>query len=308
MCEEKIKIIELCLEDKMSNIIKGREVREGKTKIIFEVVCPNLVLVCNKDDMTTGDGKGHHKVVENKGKLSTTFTCNAFELLKKHGLPVSFIRRVNDNAFLSENLEMIRFELVVRNVATGSYLLRHPEIAEGAVFEDLVFEIYLKDNERHDPLMIFDEENKCWNLFDAKKPLSEGLIETVPMEKFVFAGQVISEGIINKLKMIAKKAFKILSDALSEQNALLVDFKIECGFNFKLLIKIGDVIDLDSCRVWLYGKKENQIDKQILRDLKIVKPEDLEKIEEKYSWGAEMSKKFLLLEKKPKIFILRSED
>ena len=102
-----------------------------------------------------GDGE-QRDVIEGKAVSATTTTCNTFRLLAAHGVPTHFVDQVDPVTFRARRVEMIPLELVARRIATGSFLDRHPDVAEGTVLADLVFEVFEKDDASHDPLLAFD--------------------------------------------------------------------------------------------------------------------------------------------------------
>ncbi len=65
---------------------------------------------------------------------------------------------------------MIPIELVARRIATGSYLKRNPDVQEGTIFNELVIEFFLKNDDLHDPLMVWSEKNLSWDLYYPKEP------------------------------------------------------------------------------------------------------------------------------------------
>lgn len=132
----------------------ARVVAEGKTKIV-EDAGNGEVFVRSKDNITAGDGV-KHDVLHGKAAASTRTTSNLFRLLERNGIPTHFVDRVDDVAFRAREVRMIPLELVARRYVTGSFRDRFPELADGAVLEELVFEIFEKDDASHDPLLEFD--------------------------------------------------------------------------------------------------------------------------------------------------------
>lgn len=263
-----------------------KKLKEGKTKIIWEI-SETEVLIENKPVLTAGNGL-KRDVLEDKDIFATTTTCNCFRLLNKKGIPTHFIEQVDERRFKAYKVQMIPIELVARRIATGSYLKRYPRVKEGTVFKEVIVEFFLKDDARHDPLMIWNEKKSCFELYDAKKPLTEGYLEDLSPD-YPLVPKTSEE--VQYLTELTKKVFLILEEAWAKQNVTLVDLKIECG-NVAGQIVIADVIDNDSWRIWPGGIKAQMKDKQVYRDLAKMTPKAREILRENYAWVAEATKKF----------------
>ena len=121
----------------MSNINAGQLVAEGKTKKILATDTPGLVVIESKDDLTAGDG-AKHDIIRGKASLSNRTTSNVFRLLRACGLPVAFIKEVDNTKFFAEQCDMIPYEVVVRREAHGSFLKRYPWLPKGHIFSRLL--------------------------------------------------------------------------------------------------------------------------------------------------------------------------
>ncbi len=285
----------------MNQTRQGEKIAEGKTKIIWpDAGNDNEVLVESKDDITAGDGI-KRDIIQDKGIFSTATISNCFRLLNAAGIPTHFIERVGKRTFRARRVEMIPIELVARRIATGSYLKRNPETEEGAVFEELKIEFFLKDDARHDPLMVWNEKELLFSLFDAKKPLSADSIGTLWIEELLPLGTIEEKKeaewwkrTVPELIELIRKVFLLLEQAWANQDVALVDLKIEAGIDMesgKLLL--ADVIDNDSWRIWPEGDKAQMMDKQVYRDLGEATAEAMSAIERKYAWVAKATAKFL---------------
>lgn len=123
-------------------MVEGQLLAEGKTKQIRRAgTC--VVEIYSKDDLTAGNGK-KHDMLEGKGILATETTCHAFELLRRYGVRVAYIRRTGPRTFEARECEMVKLEVVVRREAEGSYLKRHLNAKKGDRFKIPVVEYYLK--------------------------------------------------------------------------------------------------------------------------------------------------------------------
>ena len=261
----------------------ARVVAEGKTKIV-EDAGNGEVLVRSKDDITAGDG-AKHDVLDGKAAASTRTTANVFRLLERKGVPTHFVGGVDDVTFRARDVEMIPLELVARRYATGSFRDRFPDLADGAILDELVFEIFEKDDAHHDPLLDFDFEA---GLLRRHVPNDKAAAAIGPDVK---AGDLISEEplrdsryadmspeLIARLRNLTTSAFEAIEDAWRQQGGVYIDFKIECGFDRETGdLLVADVIDSDSGRL-RFG--EVDMSKQSYRDGTATLPEIKKKFDE----------------------------
>lgn len=271
----------------------GRIIVEGKTKIIEEDV-GGKVRVVSKPVFSKGDGKVR-LTLEGKDRWANRTTCNVFKLLAKQNIPSAFWEQIDEVSFSAYEADMVPIEVVVRFIAFGSRLKRHPEEKEGTFYEWPVVEFFYKDDEEGDPFLIFDLISRKWLMLDAKKPPKEGFIREMPQIK-TKKGRIIDHETIIEMVDIAEKVSFILRDEWEKLKVLLVDLKMEFGFIFKhgkIILVLADVLDNDSWRIWLMGDKIQMKDKEVFRLLKEVTPEDRNKLKENYQWVAEATEKFL---------------
>jgi RNA polymerase sigma factor (sigma-70 family) len=242
---------------------------EGKTKIITDAG-DGTVLVRSKDDITAGDG-AKRDVIEGKGASSTTTTCNIFELLNNNGVPTHFVERLDAVTFRARKVEMIPLELVARRIATGSFLDRNADIADGTVFADVVFEVFEKDDASHDPLLDFDFAHDVLRRFvpNTKAALELGdvragdLLSEETLSRSSRYARVTSE-LLEQLRDLTVRTFEIVEQAWASLGGTYFDFKIECGFDHETgALLVADVIDSDSGRL-RFGDKD--MSKQAYRD------------------------------------------
>lgn len=270
----------------------ARVVAEGKTKIV-EDAGNGEVFLRSKDDITAGDGT-RHDLLEGKAAASTRTTSNIFRLLERAGIPTHFVDGVDDVTFRARDLEMIPLELVARRYATGSFRDRFPDLAEGAVLDDLVFEIFEKDDAHHDPLLEFDFEAGQLRRHVANGAAAEAigpdvkagdLLAEEPLGESRYAD--VSPELIARLRSLTASAFEVIEDAWKQQGGVYIDVKIECGFDRETGdLLVADVIDSDSGRL-RFG--EVDMSKQSYRDGTATLPE----IKKKYDEVAALTDRFV---------------
>ena len=242
-----------------------KKIAEGKTKEIWRVE-PGIVKIISKPVITAGDGAKRDPMA-NKDEWANNTTSNVFELLNRYGISTHFMSRAGKNGFLARECEMIPVEVVVRRIATGSYLERHPEVEDGTVLDELVVEFFYKDDELHDPIIVINPMNpEWWQLYDAHKPLDIRNIK--PEENPSYIDTMACYFTLEEAEYIeeqAKRVFLILEKAWKELGITLWDLKIEFGRRKDSgEIVVADVIDNDSWRI--RTRDGQQLDKQVYRE------------------------------------------
>ncbi len=200
---------------------QGDLLYEGKAKEVFATDHPEEFLVHFKNDVTAFNSKKHARM-ELKGSLNCQISALIFKLLENKGVPTHFLGLQNDSWMRVQKVDIIPLEIVVRNIATGS-LCKETPIKPGTVLPCSLIDFYYKDDNLDDPL-----------LTDARLDLLDLVSPSQRME----------------MKNIALRVNRCLKGFFAEIDLLLVDFKIEMGFNTKGDLLVADEISPDSCRIW----------------------------------------------------------
>lgn len=273
----------------------GKELASGKTKTIFGA--RHLVIVSSKNIISSGDGENIQQMT-GKAAIATETTVNCFKLLHAEGIPNHFVAQIDETAFLAKMVEMVPIEIVIRRIATGSYLKRSPNTPEGTRFNEPVIEFFWKDDANHDPLMTWDPRLCEFILHNPKLPVSqETVVGKVTACQIWNPKRSINSEFVEELEKSGLSVFLALEASWAKLGVSLVDLKIECGFTTVLNEKgeqesklvVADVIDNDSWRIWPNGQKSQMLDKQLFRDTKTVTTELLKN----YEWVAEATKEFV---------------
>lgn len=274
---------------------------EGKTKIIWGTPGNHLrVQIESKDDITAGDG-AKHDILPGKAIAATTTTCNVFRLIQSADVvPTHYIGQENETTFSATKAMMIPIEVVVRRRAAGSYLKRNPDAVQGTILPRLEIEFFYKDDAAHDPLMLWKPATDEFLLFDAKLPttpeseigrLSRKEVDPAPQTHIYLRPNEIA-----MMRIAAASVFELLERHWLKQDMILVDLKVEFGFDYTGRLMLADVIDNDSWRLWHYGTPDGQLDKQVYRDLSdddpAVKEAAMTQIRQNYELVAKMTEAF----------------
>ncbi len=199
---------------------KRKKLYEGKAKIIYSTDSENLVIQYFKDDTTAFDG-AKKEVLKDKGIINCSISTIIFEYLEKHGVKTHFVERLSPREMLVKKCEIIPVEVVIRNVAAGSFSKRYG-IKEGTPLKEPLVEYFYKSDELHDPMV-------C------------------PNHVYMFGWATREElGFMTKTALEINELLKKFFDEIGIQ---LVDFKLEFGkHNGEILL--ADEITPDACRLW----------------------------------------------------------
>ncbi|MFH0764955.1 MAG: phosphoribosylaminoimidazolesuccinocarboxamide synthase [Calditrichota bacterium] len=207
---------------------------EGKAKKLYATDDANLLIQEFKDDATAFDGTKKSRIV-GKGEMNCSISAILFDYLESYHLPTHFVKRIAPREMIVKKVEIIPIEAVMRNIATGSLIRRLP-FEEGKALEYPIFELYLKNDALHDPLI---------------------------NEYHAYALNLCKPEEIRAMFRFTAKVNAILRAFLERRGLLLVDFKLEFGrYHGELLL--ADEISPDTCRLW-DRKTHKKLDKDRFR-------------------------------------------
>ncbi len=207
---------------------------EGKAKRVYSTEDPQFCLIEFKDDATAFNG-AKRGVIEDKGAVNSRVSAVLFRLLEDKGIPTHFVELTGQREMLVKKLDIIKVEVVVRNIAAGS-LAKRLGLAEGTVLPIPVLEHYYKSDELGDPMI---------------------------NEYHIRALNLASEEQLREMEKMALAANGILKEHLAARGLVLVDFKLEFGV-FEGKVLVGDEISPDTCRLWDAATNE-KLDKDRFR-------------------------------------------
>lgn len=246
----------------------GSKIIEGKTKIIYAHPSDSaLAIMVQKDSISAGDGARRNQIA-GKGALSGRTAANVFGLLNRSGIATHLLAAPEPAVMLVRRCAMIPLEVVMRRLATGSYLKRHPEVGEGARFDPPLVEFFLKDDARHDPQIAPDE---------------------------IAAQAIASAAEVQQMTADGRRVFETLERAWAAQDVALVDLKIEFGRDGSGALIVADMVDNDSWRLWPGGQKERMLDKQVYRNMQQVTDAGLVQVRDLYATVAHLTDAFAVL-------------
>lgn len=224
---------------------KTEQLYEGKAKKVYETDNPEYVIVSYKDDATAFDGT-KRGTIRGKGSVNNRMSNFLMKQLEEQGIPTHYVEELNDRETVVKKVEIVPLEVIVRNVATGSFTKRYG-VEEGIVFDEPTFEFSYKNDDLHDPLL------------NTSHALALKL--ATPEE-------------IAEIKDYALKVNDLLKEFFKNCGINLIDFKLEFGRLPDGTIVLADEISPDTCRFWDI-KTGEKLDKDRFR-------QDLGNVEEAY--------------------------
>ena len=223
---------------------KGEQLYEGKAKKVFLTEDPDALIVSYKDDATAFNGQ-KKGTITGKGAINNRMSNYLFQIIEREGVPTHYVQEISDRETVVRKVEIVPLEVIIRNVAAGSFSKRLG-ISEGTELVEPTIEFSYKNDELEDPLI---------NSYFAKalKLATQDELETI--KKYAF--------MVNE----------ILKVEFLKAGLRLIDFKIEFGrFHGKIIL--ADEISPDTCRLW-DAKTGEKLDKDRFR-------RDLGNVEEAY--------------------------
>lgn len=200
---------------------KLNELYRGKAKTVFLSSDPEKLILEFRDDTSAFDGEKIEQLAR-KGEVNNKFNHFIMQTLEKSGIKTQLEALINDNESVVKKLDMIPVECVVRNFTAGS-LCRRLGVEEGIELVQPTFELFLKNDALHDPMI---NESHC------------------------VAFSWASEAQLAQMKAITFEVNKVLSSLFLKGGMLLVDFKLEFGLDKNGEIVLGDEFTPDGCRLW----------------------------------------------------------
>jgi phosphoribosylaminoimidazole-succinocarboxamide synthase len=213
---------------------KREELYAGKAKSVFGTDDPEKFVMVFRDDTSAFDGQKIEQL-NRKGMVNNKFNAFIMEKLQAAGVPTHFEGLLSANESLVRKLDMIPVECVARNITAGS-LCRRLGVAEGEDLNPPTFELFLKNDALHDPMV------------------NESLA--------ISFGWATAEELA-RMKELTFKVNGVLKDMFDQAGMLLVDYKLEFGRS-KGEIVLGDEFSPDGCRIWEKGTRR-KMDKDRFR-------------------------------------------
>ncbi|MGG0736678.1 phosphoribosylaminoimidazolesuccinocarboxamide synthase [Niallia taxi] len=208
---------------------------EGKAKRVYGTSDENIVWLEYKDSATAFNGE-KKATITGKGRLNNEITSLLFLKLKDLGIESHFIEKLSETEQLVKKVSIIPLEVVVRNLAAGSFSKRLG-IKEGQPLSKPLVEFYYKDDSLGDPILTDDHIEE----------LKLAIKEEVAI-----------------LKKNALEVNKALSAFFAELGIRLIDFKLEFGKDANGEIMLADEVSPDTCRLWDI-ETNAKLDKDVFR-------------------------------------------
>ena len=216
---------------------KGTQLYEGKAKKVYLTDDPDVLIVDYKDDATAFNGEKKGTIV-GKGAINNRMSNYLFKQLEKEGIPTHLIEELSDRETAVKKVSIVPLEVIVRNVAAGSFSKRLG-VPEGTEFTEPTIEFSYKNDELGDPFI---------------------------NDYFARALNLASWAEIETIKKYAFKINEVLKEFFLAAELRLIDFKIEFG-RYHGTIILADEISPDTCRLWDVHTNEKLDKDRFRRDL-----------------------------------------
>lgn len=192
----------------------------GKAKTIYKTDDPDTFIAEFRNSLTAFNGEKKAEM-EMKGYYNAQISKKLFEMLEAEGIKTHFIKMISDIDMLVKKVEIIKIEVIVRNIAAGSITKRYP-FKVGTVLKPPVIVFDYKSDEYGDPMLNDD---------------------------IAVALGVATREELAVLRKLALRINELLIPYLDEKGIALPDFKLEFGRRDGEIF-LADEISCDTCRFW----------------------------------------------------------
>ena len=206
----------------------------GKAKDIFSTDDENLIVSVYKDQATMLNG-ARKETIEGKGNLANQISSLIFEKLNATGVETHFVKCLSEREQLNKKVEVVPLEVVLRNVAAGSFAKRFG-IEEGRSLSRPIIEFYYKNDDLDDPF------------------INEDHIDLL---------QIATSEEVDYIKAETYRINDLLKAWLAQIGLNLIDFKLEFGKDKDGKLILADEFSPDNCRLW--DADGNHLDKDVFR-------------------------------------------
>ena len=210
---------------------------EGKSKLICQGPDDKTLLIRYKDSVTAGNGEKKAELA-GKGRLNAEISNIIYDYLMKNGIQTHLVKIVDETSAIVKKAEIVMVEVIIRNVAAGSFSKKYG-VPEGSALQNTIVEFSFKSDEYGDPLM---------------------------NDTQITAIGLATQAELDELKRQALKINELLIALFAKLDIRLVDFKLEFGRVDGQLI-LCDEISPDSCRFWDIHTNEKLDKDRFRRDL-----------------------------------------
>jgi phosphoribosylaminoimidazole-succinocarboxamide synthase len=215
-------------------MIKLSELYSGKAKTVYRTDDPEKLIMEFRDSLTAFDGKKKSEAPK-KGYYNAQIASKFLRLLEEKGIKTHFDSMISDTEMVVDAVDIIKIEVIVRNIAAGSLVKKYP-FKTGQKLDPTILVFDYKSDEHGDP-MINDD--------------------------IALALGLATKDELLKIRKLALSINSVLLDHLADKDLLLPDFKLEFG-RYKGMIILADEISCDTCRFW--DKKTGEsLDKDVFR-------------------------------------------
>ncbi len=210
---------------------------EGKSKLVCRGEDDNTYIIKFKNTATAFNGVKKEEL-DGKGKLNAEISNLLYGYLAKNGIKTHLVKVIDDTTILVKKAEIILVEVIIRNVAAGSFSKKYG-VAEGTKLNNVVVEFSLKSDELGDPMI---------------------------NDSHITALGIATQEELEYMKEQALKVNERMCAVFLKAGIKLIDFKLEFGRSGGEIL-LCDEISPDSCRFWDAETNEKMDKDRFRRDL-----------------------------------------